>query len=125
MTSAAPADRDAAVLRRQCICQEDPANGPCARAQPVTRQHARWLRAYAARHPERVIIMSETTGTWMSALLAHLPRAPTTPSAPWPGCAPPATCPRPPACGRPPASGNCSTCSAGPRPPRCPESLRD
>jgi hypothetical protein len=60
-------------MRRQCICQEDPANGPCACAQPVTRQHARWLRAYAARHPERVIILSETTGTWMSALLAHLP----------------------------------------------------
>ncbi len=65
----------AAALRLQCICQEDPENGPCACAQPITREHVGWLRSYAAQHPERVIILSETEGAWMSALLAHLPPA--------------------------------------------------
>lgn len=69
----------AAALRRQCICQEDPANGPCACAQPLTREHIGWLRSYAAQHPERVIILSETEGTWMSALLDYLPLAASAP----------------------------------------------
>ena len=80
MTSTtAPSGREAAAvstaaaLRRQCICQEDPASGPCACALPITREHVGWLRAYAAQHPERVIILSEAEGTWMSALLDYLP----------------------------------------------------
>lgn len=80
MTSTtAPGDRDAAAIsaanaaRRQCVCQEDPANGPCACALPVTREEVGWLRAYAVQHPERVIILSETEGAWMSALLDFLP----------------------------------------------------
>lgn len=79
MTSTtAPDDREAAasaagVMRRQCVCQEDPANGPCACAQPVTREQIGWLHTYAAQHPERVIILSETEGAWMSALTDHLP----------------------------------------------------
>jgi len=84
-STTAPSGREAAAisasvaLRRQCICQEDPANGPCACAQPVTREHVGWLRAYAAQHPERVIILSETEGTWMSALLDFLPPGATDP----------------------------------------------
>ena len=42
-------------------------------AHSVTREHVGWLRAYAAQRPERVIILSETEGTWMSALLDYLP----------------------------------------------------
>jgi hypothetical protein len=78
-STTAPGDREAAAvsaaaaLRQQCICQEDPANGPCACTQPVTREHVGWLRAYAAQHPERVIILSEAESTWMSALLDFLP----------------------------------------------------
>jgi hypothetical protein len=73
-----PAGRKAAAVSaaaplRQCICQEDPANGPCACAQPVTREHVGWLHTYAAQHPERVIILSETEGAWMSALTHYLP----------------------------------------------------
>jgi hypothetical protein len=74
----APGDREAAevsaaAVRRQCICQEYRGNGPCACALPVTREHVAWLRSYTAQHPERVIIMSETEGAWMSALVDFLP----------------------------------------------------
>jgi hypothetical protein len=73
-STTAPGGREtAAVTRRQCICQEDPANGSCACAQPVTREHVAWLQTYAAQHPERVIILSEAEGEWMSALTDHLP----------------------------------------------------
>jgi hypothetical protein len=77
-STTASGDRQAAAtaasaMRGQCICQEDPGNGPCACAQPVTREHVAWLRAYAAQHPERVIILSEAEGEWMSALTDHLP----------------------------------------------------
>jgi hypothetical protein len=74
-----PGDReDAAVstvatLRRQCVCQEDPDNGPCECAVPFTREQVGRLRAYAAQHPERAIILSELTEEWMSALLDFLP----------------------------------------------------
>lgn len=63
----------ASVLRRRCICEEDPANGRCACAVPVTRAQVGWLRAYIAQHPERVIILAEAEGAWMSALAAFLP----------------------------------------------------
>jgi hypothetical protein len=69
----APESREAADLRRQCICQEAPGNRPCACPRPVTREQAGWLRAYSAGHPERAVIMSELTGEWMSALTAFLP----------------------------------------------------
>jgi hypothetical protein len=78
-STTAPGNREAAATsaanaaRRQCVCQEDPANGPCTCALPVTREQVDWLRAYAAQHPERVIIMSEAEGAWMSALLDFLP----------------------------------------------------
>jgi hypothetical protein len=77
-STTAPGDREAAAVsaaavRRQCICQEDRGNGPCACALPVTREHVGRLRAYAAQHPERVIIVSETEGAWMSALADFLP----------------------------------------------------
>jgi hypothetical protein len=63
----------AAALRLKCICQEDPSNGACACAAPVTREQAGRLRAYTAQHPERVFIMSDLEGAWISALLDHLP----------------------------------------------------
>lgn len=69
----------AAATRRQCICQEDPGNGACACAQPITREHVSWLRTYTAQHPERVIILTDTEGAWMSALLEFLPSAATDP----------------------------------------------
>lgn len=74
-----PGDReDAAVraagtARRQCICQEDPDNGPCACPAPVTREQIGRLRAYAGQHPERAFIMSELAGEWMCALVDCLP----------------------------------------------------
>jgi hypothetical protein len=63
----------ASAADAQCICQEDPSNGLCGCALPVTREQADRLRAYASEHPERVIIMSETEGAWMSALADFLP----------------------------------------------------
>jgi hypothetical protein len=107
----------AAALRRRCICQEDPENGPCACAQPVTREHVGWLRAYAVQHPERVIILSETEGTWMSALLDFLPPGATDPDRVLAWMRAPTTCPRPQNCGHRPAWANCSTCSVRRRPP--------
>jgi hypothetical protein len=73
-----PGDREqaASAARRQCICQEDPGNAPCDCALPVTREQAGRLHAYASQHPERVVIMSELQGEWMSALLDFLPPAP-------------------------------------------------
>jgi hypothetical protein len=73
-----PGDREQAAIttRPQCICQEDPGNGACACALPVTREQASRLHTYATQHPERVIIMSEPQGAWMSALLDFLPPAP-------------------------------------------------
>jgi hypothetical protein len=74
-----PGDRKQAPItaaRQQCICQEDPGNGPCSCALPVTREQASRLHAYAAQHPERVVIMSEPQGAWMSALQDFLPPAP-------------------------------------------------
>jgi hypothetical protein len=74
-----PGDREdaavsiAAATRRQCVCQEDPGNGPCAHPVPVTREQVGRLRAYAAAHPERAFIMSEMEDAWMSALHAFLP----------------------------------------------------
>jgi hypothetical protein len=66
---------DAAIIaaRAQCICQEDPGNGPCQCPQPIPREQVGRLRAYAAKHPERAVIMSEITGEWMTALVDHLP----------------------------------------------------
>jgi hypothetical protein len=78
-STTAPGDREstavsaAAAVRRQCICQEDPGNGPCACAAPVTREQVGRLRAYAAQHPERAFIVSEPVGAWMSALADFLP----------------------------------------------------
>ena len=75
----APGDREntavtaAAAVRRQCICQDDPGNEPCAHPVPVTREQLGRLRAYTAQHPERAFIMSETEDAWMSALHAFLP----------------------------------------------------
>jgi anti-sigma regulatory factor (Ser/Thr protein kinase) len=75
----APGDREDAAVRaacpgrRQCICQEDPGNGPCECALPVTREQVGRLRAYASQHPERAFIMSELAGEWMSALVDFLP----------------------------------------------------
>jgi hypothetical protein len=75
----APGDREdaavsaAAVLRRQCVCQEDPDNGPCECAAPITREQIGRLRVYAAQHPERAVIRSELADEWMSALLDFLP----------------------------------------------------
>jgi hypothetical protein len=63
----------AAALRRQCVCREDPGNGPCECAVPVTREQVGRLRAYAAQHPERAVIRSELAEKWMSALLDFLP----------------------------------------------------
>jgi hypothetical protein len=73
-----PGDREQAALaaRQQCICQEDPGNGPCDCALPVTREQAGRLHAYASQHPERVVIMSELQGGWISALVDFLPPAP-------------------------------------------------
>jgi hypothetical protein len=73
-----PGDKGPAAVtaRRQCICQEDPGNGTCDCALPVTREQAGRLYAYASQHPERVVIMSEPQGAWMSALLDFLPPAP-------------------------------------------------
>lgn len=68
-----PAVGTAAALRRQCVCQEDPDNGACECAVPITREQVGRLRAYAAEHPERAIILSELAGEWMSALLDFLP----------------------------------------------------
>jgi hypothetical protein len=62
-----------AAARRQCICQEDPDDGPCEHAAPVTREQVARLRAYATAHPERAFIMSEITGEWLSALADFLP----------------------------------------------------
>ncbi len=66
----------ASATRARCICQEAPDNGPCTCPLPVTREQVGRLRAYAAQHPERAIIMSELAGQWMSALLDSLPPAP-------------------------------------------------
>jgi hypothetical protein len=63
----------AAAARRQCICQEDPGNGPCGHPAPLTREQVGRLRAYAAQHPERAVILSELAGEWMSALVEFLP----------------------------------------------------
>jgi hypothetical protein len=73
-----PGDREQAAIttRQQCICEEDPGNTPCDCALPVTRGQASRLHAYASQHPERVVIMSEPQGAWMSALLDFLPPAP-------------------------------------------------
>jgi hypothetical protein len=73
-----PGDKGPATItaRRQCICQEDPGNGPCECALPVTREQAGRLHAYASQHPERVVIMSELQGGWISALVDFLPPAP-------------------------------------------------
>ena len=62
-----------AAARRQCLCQEDPANGPCGHGAPFTREQVGRLRAYAAEHPERAVILSELAGQWMSALVEFLP----------------------------------------------------
>jgi hypothetical protein len=73
-----PGNRKQAAItaRQQCICTEDPGNAPCDCALPVTREQAGRLHAYASQHPERVVIMSEPQGAWMSALLDFLPPAP-------------------------------------------------
>jgi hypothetical protein len=73
-----PSDTEQVTItaRRQCICLEDPGNGACDCALPVTREQAGRLHAYATQHPERVVIMSEPQGEWMSALLDFLPPAP-------------------------------------------------
>jgi hypothetical protein len=72
-TTDSTADSTAAGARQPCTCQEDPDNPPCAHAVPVTREQIGRLRAYAAQHPGRAIIMSELTGEWMSALADFLP----------------------------------------------------
>jgi hypothetical protein len=69
-------EQAASAARWQCICQEDPGNGPCACALPITREQADRLHTYATQHPERMIIMSEPQGAWMSALQDFLPPAP-------------------------------------------------
>jgi hypothetical protein len=74
-----PGDREQAAVTAasaRCICQETPGNAPCDCALPVTREQAIRLHSYASQHPERVVIMSEPQGAWMSALLDFLPPAP-------------------------------------------------
>jgi hypothetical protein len=78
-STTAPGDREQAAVtaaRARCICQETPGDAPCDCALPVTREQASRLHAYASQHPERVVIMSEPQGEWMSALLDSLPPAP-------------------------------------------------
>jgi hypothetical protein len=75
-TNSGNREQATSAYRQQCICQEDPGNEPCSCALPVTREQADRLHAYATQHPERVVIMSEPRGEWISALRDFLPPAP-------------------------------------------------
>jgi hypothetical protein len=66
----------ARAARARCLCQEQPGTGPCDCPAPLTREQAGRLNAYAGQHPERVFIMSQATGQWMSALASFLPLGP-------------------------------------------------
>jgi hypothetical protein len=63
----------AALVRQQCICQEEADAQPCDCAPPVTRDQIGRLRAYLSLNADRAVIYSESASEWLAALHPFLP----------------------------------------------------